>query len=264
MAALQSRPFPVRAGRIPPGQSSDFPPRSPPPPLRSSRVPAMPCATAFPPRGLCMRPVFLGPHRYKRNASHYYDDAADLPLVVASKATNCRTKVPLAAHTKIGPTGGGPGGLGGGNRRASPAWKASSTATLSCVYPAWRHQDLSASDRDHRRGCRCAPLFGQFSATSDLESLFRLAHGDFRGTLAYKAKEVQPGQTPGLALAQFTGRVPAASYGSRRVWVRGFRPRDREASNQLSNNQWLHRRTSADFCGPLFAAHWLRCESRSV
>lgn len=41
-----------------------------------------------------------------------------------------------------------------------------------------------------------------------------LAHGDFRGTLAYTAKEVQPGQTPGLALAQVTGSVPLLTQGS--------------------------------------------------
>ncbi len=41
-----------------------------------------------------------------------------------------------------------------------------------------------------------------------------LAHGDFRGTLGYTAREVLPGQSPGTALAQVTGSVPLLTKGS--------------------------------------------------
>jgi hypothetical protein len=41
-----------------------------------------------------------------------------------------------------------------------------------------------------------------------------LAHGDFRGTLGYTEREVLPGPTPGIAMAQITGSVSLFTYGS--------------------------------------------------
>ncbi len=41
-----------------------------------------------------------------------------------------------------------------------------------------------------------------------------LAHGDYRGTMGYTAREVHPGPTLGIALAQVTGSVPLLTIGS--------------------------------------------------
>ena len=41
-----------------------------------------------------------------------------------------------------------------------------------------------------------------------------LAHGDYRGTMGYTAREAHPGPTPGIALAQVTGSVPLLTIGS--------------------------------------------------